>query len=59
MSEGRRRQDPQHPQERQVKCDVFSRVVGFLTPVSHWNVGKQQEWRERVTYKVKGKGDDN
>ena len=35
---------------RKVKCLVFSRVVGFYTPVQNWNTGKQQEWKDRVTY---------
>ena len=38
---------------RKVPCEVYSRVVGFLRPVSHWNVGKQQEWKDRQTYKIK------
>lgn len=32
------------------RCEVYSRVVGFLTPVSHWNRGKQEEFRDRKTY---------
>jgi ribonucleoside-triphosphate reductase len=35
--------------ERQ-KCQIYSRVVGFLTPVSHWNRGKKEEFKDRVTY---------
>jgi len=26
------------------KCEVYSRVVGYLSPVSHWNEGKKEEW---------------
>lgn len=37
------------PKERQ-KCDVYSRVVGFLTPVQQWNRGKQAEYFDRKTY---------
>lgn len=36
-------------QERQ-KCDVYSRVVGFLTPVQQWNKGKRAEFFDRQTY---------
>ncbi|MBM7624400.1 anaerobic ribonucleoside-triphosphate reductase [Sporohalobacter salinus] len=32
------------------KCEVYSRVVGFLTPVSHWNPGKKEEFKARKTY---------
>jgi ribonucleoside-triphosphate reductase (formate) len=34
--------------ERQ-KCEVYSRVVGYLRPVSQWNDGKQAEFKERKT----------
>jgi len=29
---------------------VYSRVVGYLRPVQHWNVGKKEEFKERLTY---------
>ncbi len=32
------------------KCEIYSRVVGFLTPVSQWNRGKKEEWKDRKTY---------
>lgn len=32
------------------KCEVYSRVVGFLTPVSQWNRGKKEEFKDRKTY---------
>jgi ribonucleoside-triphosphate reductase len=34
-------------------CEVYSRVVGYLRPVSQWNEGKQQEYKERKEFKVK------
>ena len=33
------------------KCEVYSRVVGYLSPVSEWNKGKKEEFRQRKTYK--------
>ncbi len=33
------------------KCEVYSRVVGYLRPVQQWNVGKQQEFKERKEFK--------
>ena len=33
------------------KCEVYSRVVGYLRPVNQWHKGKQQEFRERRTFK--------
>jgi ribonucleoside-triphosphate reductase len=29
---------------------LYSRIVGYLRPVSHWNPGKQQEFIERKTF---------
>jgi anaerobic ribonucleoside-triphosphate reductase len=34
------------------KCEVYSRVVGYLRPVEQWNDGKQEEFRERKTFKI-------
>ena len=31
----------------------YSRVVGYLSPVSNWHRGKRQEFKERVTFDVK------
>lgn len=38
---------------REVKgtpCEVFSRSVGYLRPVSQWNKGKQEEFKIRKTF---------
>ena len=32
--------------------EVYSRVVGYLRPITSWNAGKKQELRERVNYLV-------
>jgi ribonucleoside-triphosphate reductase len=32
------------------ECEVYSRVVGYLRPVSQWNAGKQAEYDLRETY---------
>lgn len=34
------------------ECEVYSRIVGYLRPVSHWNVGKQSEFEIRKMYEV-------
>lgn len=31
-------------------CEVYSRVVGYLRPVSQWNDGKQSEFRDREMF---------
>jgi len=32
------------------KCEVYSRVVGYLRPVNQWNVGKKEEFCRRKTF---------
>jgi ribonucleoside-triphosphate reductase len=32
------------------RCEVYSRVVGYLRPVDQWNEGKQSEFLMRRTY---------
>lgn len=34
-------------------CEVYSRVVGYLRPVQQWNLGKQQEFKQRKEYSLK------
>ena len=31
-------------------CEVYSRVVGYLSPVQRWNDGKRSEFDDRKTY---------
>jgi anaerobic ribonucleoside-triphosphate reductase len=31
-------------------CEVYSRVVGYLRPVSLWNEGKKEEYKLRKLY---------
>jgi len=40
------------PVEKRSKCEVYSRVVGYLRPVAQWNKGKKAEWADRVDFKV-------
>ncbi len=30
-----------------IPCEIYSRVVGYYRPVSNWNIGKKQEFKER------------
>lgn len=38
--------------ECNTQCEVYSRVVGYLRPVSQWNEGKQEEFKIRKTFSV-------
>lgn len=40
------------PPEINVPCEVYSRIVGYLRPIQNWNAGKQQEFADRVVYRV-------
>jgi len=33
-------------------CEVFTRVVGYMRPVSQFNLGKKEEYKERVSFKL-------
>lgn len=37
----------------QQPCEVYTRVVGYLRPVSQFNLGKQQEYKDRKEFKIK------
>jgi len=39
-------------QEKRIPCEVYSRIVGYLRPVQNWHRGKQQEFKERRTFRV-------
>ncbi len=32
-------------------CEVYSRIVGYYRPVQNWNLGKQEEFSQRVVFK--------
>jgi len=38
-------------------CEVFSRIVGYLRPVSQWNEGKKTEFKMRTTFDTINKSD--
>lgn len=33
-------------------CEVYSRVTGYFRPVSNWNHGKKEEFKDRRTFKI-------
>jgi len=34
------------------KCEVYSRVVGYIRPVNQWNKGKSEEFKVRKTFHI-------
>ncbi len=46
-------------EKERTRCEVYSRVVGFLSPVSQWNKGKREEFSDRLTFdRSAGQSDD-
>jgi len=41
--------------DKQVPCEVYSRVVGYYRPVSQWNSGKQHEFSHRTVFFINDK----
>ncbi len=37
---------------QRTKCEVFSRVVGYIRPVGQWNDGKAAEFFQRKTFEA-------
>ena len=37
-----------------IETEVYSRVVGYFRPVSGWNLGKKQEFEDRVPVRMEG-----
>lgn len=38
---------------KRTPCLVYSRVVGWFTPVSNFNPGKKSEYKDRVKFEIK------
>ena len=36
------------------KTEVYSRVCGYFRPVSNWNKGKKEEFKDRKTFRIPG-----
>jgi ribonucleoside-triphosphate reductase len=34
------------------KCEVFSRVCGYMRPVQNWNKAKVEEYKQRINFKM-------
>jgi ribonucleoside-triphosphate reductase len=42
-------------QRQRQLCIRYSRVVGYLSPLTQWNEGKISEYKDRVMFDVGGK----
>ena len=34
------------------KCEIYSRIVGYLRPLQQWNEGKVEEFKDRKKFKT-------
>ena len=46
------KKEPSSTIMKRTKCEVYSRVVGYLRPVEQWNEGKQEEFEDRKLFDV-------
>ena len=37
---------------KKTRCEVYSRVVGYLRPIKQWNEGKVEEFKDRILFEV-------
>jgi anaerobic ribonucleoside-triphosphate reductase len=53
VCQGEQRADEQERADtmtiKAVRCDVYSRIVGYYTPTNVWNLGKKEEFALRNT----------
>lgn len=45
--------------KKRQKCEVYSRVCGYLRPIQQWNDAKSAEYGDRKTYDVQKQRDTN
>ncbi len=39
-------------EDKRTRCEIYSRVVGYMRPIKQWNKGKRQEFRDRKTFNI-------
>lgn len=39
--------------QREIPCEIYSRVVGYYRPLHNWNKGKRQEYADRTEFQEK------
>lgn len=37
---------------KRTRCEVYSRVCGYIRPTTQWNEGKQSEFLDRKTFRA-------
>ena len=44
--------------ETKIPTEVYSRVTGYIRPLSAWNMGKQQEYKDRSFMKIMNQNEE-
>lgn len=42
--------NPQATEQKRTPCETFSRSMGYIRPISNFNIGKRAEFEERNTF---------
>lgn len=42
--------------EDRTRCEIWTRVMGYHRPVSEWNIGKREEFAQRVPFREDSPG---
>jgi ribonucleoside-triphosphate reductase len=38
--------------KERTKCEVYSRVCGYIRPIQQWNEGKAEEFKDRIEFVI-------
>lgn len=38
--------------KKRTKCEVYSRICGYIRPIQQWNEGKKEEFFDRAKFKI-------
>jgi len=39
-------------EDKRTRCEIYSRVVGYMRPIKQWNLGKRQEFKDRKMFNI-------
>lgn len=53
IAETKKEEDKKDPHICGCETQVYSRVCGYYRPVSNWNWGKKEEFKDRLTFNIK------
>lgn len=41
------------------RCEIFSRVVGYIRPITQWNLGAKSMFSDRIFFNINKNGTQN